>query len=155
MVSILFLHASRLNLLSKQHWLKCLSTVSKVRMPLNTWIMAYFRGFSLGWHSFKWGAVVVQNLTQIDSLKNEQGLLWHGSSINLVWNLGVTDPGLKKFDFSRQIFYKKNCSGNFKKFRFSRQKLAIYSYFWINYSISLQSHHFWTYFMVHVHDKIY
>jgi len=56
----------------------------------------------------------------------------------------------KNFDFSRQIFEKFwFFQANFrkisifqailKKFRFSRQKLLIYSYFWANnYSISLQ-----------------
>src|SRR6218665_2618037 len=51
-----------------------------------------------------------------------------------------------KFDFSRQISQKFRFLGNFtKKIPFSRQQLAIYSYFWVNYSISL--HHFRTYFL--------
>ena len=42
-------------------------------------------------------------------------------------------------DFSWQIFEKfQFFPAIFKKFRFSRQKLLIYSYFWANYSISLQ-----------------
>jgi len=60
-------------------------------------------------------------------------------------------PGkfLKISIFSRQIFEKFRFfqanfqkisifSGNFFTFRFSRQKLLIYCYFWANYSISLQ-----------------
>ena len=55
----------------------------------------------------------------------------------------------KNFDFSRQIIYTEfRFFGQFhKKLRFSRQKLAIYSNFWANYSISIQSHHFGTYFL--------
>jgi len=54
----------------------------------------------------------------------------------------------KKFDFSRQFKKKFNFPGKFpknfiffrqfKKIQFSRQKLAIYSYFLANYSIYLQ-----------------
>jgi len=47
----------------------------------------------------------------------------------------------KKIDFSGQISDKFRFFRQFhKKFRFSRQKLAIYmySYFWANYYISLQ-----------------
>src|SRR6218665_3727023 len=45
----------------------------------------------------------------------------------------------KNFDFSRQISEKYRFFRQFhKKFRFSKQKLGIYSYFWANYSISPQ-----------------
>src|SRR6218665_3363880 len=63
-----------------------------------------------------------------------------------IW--GVVDPGLKKIRFFhanfRQIsifsgnFTKVSIFSNLKISRFSRQKLAIYSYFWANYYISLQ-----------------
>jgi len=81
------------------------------------------------------------------------------SGVNLVWNLGVVDPGKTNFNFSRQVsekfrFFSRNFTKKcqfsrqisenfdnfrqFKKNRFSRQKLANYSNFWANYSISLQ-----------------
>src|SRR6218665_485839 len=44
---------------------------------------------------------------------------------------------LKTFEFSRQISEKCRFLRKFKKFRFFRQKLAIYSYLLANYSISL------------------
>jgi len=82
------------------------------------------------------------------------------SGVNLVWNVGVVDPG-KKTRFSMQIFEKfrffqaishnkfdfpgkftKNFDflGNFtKKFEFPGIiGYLAYSYFWANYSISLQ-----------------
>src|SRR6218665_3980327 len=69
----------------------------------------------------------------------------------------------RNFDFSRQIFkkfrffqanFKKISifSGNLKQIQFSRQKLLIYSYFWANYSISLQKSPLSNTFPVH--DKI-
>jgi len=48
---------------------------------------------------------------------------------------------LKNFDFSRQFP---------KKFWFSRQKLAIYSYFWVNYSISLQKSPLWNIYFLYM-----
>ena len=57
----------------------------------------------------------------------------------------VVDPGQKNFDFSRKIS---------EKFRFSRQKLAIYSYSWANYSIALQKSPLLNIFPVGLHDKI-
>src|SRR6218665_1810058 len=53
--------------------------------------------------------------------------------------LGVVDPGKKKFDFSRQISEKFRFFPTIsQKLRFSRQKLAISSNVWANYSISPQ-----------------
>src|SRR6218665_1254138 len=80
---------------------------------------------------------------------------------------GVVDPG-KKNRFLKANFRKISIlSGNFtkeyrilqanfrkfqffqaiKKIRFSKQNIYIYSYLWANYSISLQSNHFRTYFL--------
>ena len=91
------------------------------------------------------------------------------SGVNLVWNLGVVDPG-KKCDFSRQISEKSNFrpfhqrnrfSRQLQFFRksqkeiwFSRQKWAIYSYFEANYSISLQKSPLSNIHVLPVHDKI-
>src|SRR6218665_3538712 len=58
----------------------------------------------------------------------------------------------KKFDFSRQIFRKFRVFRQLKKIGFSRQKLLIYSYFWANYSISLQKSPLSN--ILPVHDKI-
>src|SRR6218665_1456795 len=81
------------------------------------------------------------------------------SGVNLVLNLGVVDPGQTNFDLFRQFFsgnftkefhkkirffqgnFRKMSifSGNLKqKFDFPSKQLSIYSYFWANYSISLQ-----------------
>ena len=78
-----------------------------------------------------------------------------------IW--GLVDPGKKnrflqvilhtKIDFSRQISEKFRFFGQFhKKIQFPRQKLAIYSYFWANYSISLQKSPLSN--ILPVHDKI-
>src|SRR6218665_402189 len=45
---------------------------------------------------------------------------------------------LKNVNFSGKFFKNFDFSGNLKQFRFSRQKLLIYSYFWTIFSISLQ-----------------
>src|SRR6218665_4151307 len=59
----------------------------------------------------------------------------------------------KNIDFSRQLFEKFRFFRQFhKKFRFSRKELAIYSYFWANYSISLQTSPLSN--IPPVHDKI-
>ena len=59
------------------------------------------------------------------------------------------ETGSNKFRFFQANFRKISIFFRqfHKKFWFSRQKLAIHSYFWANYSISLQSHHFQTYFL--------
>src|SRR6218665_141570 len=56
------------------------------------------------------------------------------------------------FSFSRQICEKFRFFTQFKKNRFSRQKLLIYSDFWANYSISLQKSPLSN--IIPVHDKI-
>ena len=65
----------------------------------------------------------------------------------------VVDPG-KKIDFSRQIFenfdFFQALSHNF--FYFFRQKLVICSYFWANYSTSLQKSPLSN--ILPVHDKL-
>ena len=79
-----------------------------------------------------------------------------------IWE--VVDPGKKtlfpgrfskNFDFLQVIshknrFFQANFPEKFRQFkknRFSRQKLAIYNHFWSNYSIYLQNHYFRTYFL--------
>jgi len=58
------------------------------------------------------------------------------------------DNFTQKIRFSRQISEKfRYYKAISQELRFSREKLAIYSYFWANYSMSLQSHHFRTYFL--------
>jgi|SRR6218665_3439752 len=62
---------------------------------------------------------------------------------------------LKRIDFSRQIFRKiSTFSGNLKKFIFFTQKLAIYSYFWANYCISLQKSPLSNILPVGLYDKM-
>jgi len=65
----------------------------------------------------------------------------------------VEDPG-KKFDFSRQIFENFDFfqALSYKNFDFFMQKLVIYSYFWANYSISLQNSPLSN--ILPVHDKL-
>jgi len=76
------------------------------------------------------------------------------SGVNLVWNLGRSWIRVKKIDFSRQIFENFDFfSGPFtQKVWFFRQKLVIYSYFWANYSISLQKSPLSN--ILPVHDKL-
>jgi len=70
------------------------------------------------------------------------------SGVNLVWNLGNRGSGSTKFRFFHANYRKISIfSGNFYKFRFSRQKMLIYSYFWEIILFLFRSHHFRTYFL--------
>jgi len=65
-------------------------------------------------------------------------VLWC-SGVNLFWNLGGRGSERKKFNFSRKTFKKfRFFQALSQEIRFSGQELAIYSYFWANYSSSLQ-----------------
>ena len=73
-------------------------------------------------------------------LGNDAGVLNTAGRVKPVWNLEVVDPGAKISIFPRKFPRKKIIFFRLfhKKFLLSRQKLAIYSYFWPDYSISLQ-----------------
>ena len=69
------------------------------------------------------------------------------SGVNLVWNLGVVDPG-KKFRFFQANFLKTLiCSGNFTKNRFLGKNWPFTANSWQIILFLFKGHHFRTYFL--------
>ena len=71
--------------------------------------------------TWQWRYVLIRLYSKIDYVfYRESGILQFISGVNLVWNLGVMDPGQNNFDFSRQI------SEKFRFFQANFRKISIF-----------------------------